>query len=121
MPEQKETILRDECGCTDHDAPEPLQGAYACAARKRGLSLQTCITMKDACTCDCHKDWEDFTLNYDYEKDPYDVQLADGTIVKWCWPNAGKMCAMDGSGRTWDHTSGIKVRLSPDHPLDDHE
>ena len=34
----------------------------------------------------------------DYEKVEYEVKLKSGEVVV-CWPNAGRMNALDGSGR----------------------
>ncbi len=48
----------------------------------------------------------------DYEKEFYDVRLADGEIVLACWPNAGKMCATNGSSRTWTAEDNIEIRIS---------
>lgn len=44
-----------------------------------------------------------------YEKDFY-LALIDGKEVL-CWPNAGEMCATDGSGRTWKPEDKIQVRI----------
>lgn len=67
----------------------------------------------------CGYEWEPFTKDFDYWKKFYDVMLPDGTIVEQCWPNAGKMNAINGDGRTWGHEDNIKVRLSKKHPMDD--
>lgn len=56
--------------------------------------------------------WQEFTKDFDYEKIHYDVLLESGDIINECWPNAGKMCATDGSGRKWDYQDRIKVRPS---------
>lgn len=53
-----------------------------------------------------------------YQKKFYDVRLANGEIVKHCWPNAGNMCAIDGSGREWSDIDPIEIRESQDHPAD---
>lgn len=51
-----------------------------------------------------------YTLwNGDYEKQTY-LALINGKEVP-CWPNAGEMCAIDGSGRTWKPEDGIQVRV----------
>lgn len=55
-------------------------------------------------------DFIEFTEDFDYVKDFYEVLLSDGTIVPKCWPNAGLMNATDRTGRSWDANSGIKVR-----------
>jgi len=55
-------------------------------------------------------DWVIF--DGDYEKTQYDVKLPDGTIITGCWPNAGHMCSMDGSGRNWSETDNIQVKES---------
>ena len=63
---------------------------------------------------------QDFTTwNGEYDKVHYDVLLPDGELVKHCWPNAGKMCAMDSKQRSWTKDDGIKVRVSPTHPLEE--
>jgi len=67
------------------------------------------------------KDWDG-----DYEKEFYDVMLPSGELVQWCWPNTGKMVDIHldpGADiqREWTPESGIKVKLSPDHPLDKEE
>ena len=57
----------------------------------------------------------DFTpYTGDYDKRFYDVKLADGTIIPRCWPNAGKLVAMDGSGRMWDENDSIWIRPAVD-------
>ena len=59
----------------------------------------------------------------DYEKEFYDVLLPSGEIVKWCYPNAGKMIDVHNKPgteqREWTPEDNIKVKLSPNHPLDD--
>lgn len=54
-----------------------------------------------------------------YQKEFYDLQLPSGTIVPNCWPNAGRMNAADGSGRSWRPDGRIKVRLAARDPLAD--
>jgi len=61
-------------------------------------------------------EWHLFTE--DYEKAFYDVQEPDGTIIKHCWPNAGFMEDVHGSGKRWKVGAFILIRLSKDHPLD---
>lgn len=52
------------------------------------------------------------------EKRLYDV-MADGKVYKWCWPNAGKMCAIhDTPQKEWTKADGILIRVSADHPAD---
>lgn len=63
--------------------------------------------------------WVDFTEDFDYDKVFYDVLLSNGEIVKHCWPNAGRMNAINGDGRKWGGEDGVKVRPSMDHPEDD--
>lgn len=46
--------------------------------------------------------------NGDYIKTTY-LALIDGKKVA-CWPNAGKMCACDGTGRSWRPEDNIQVR-----------
>ena len=48
------------------------------------------------------------TWNGEYRKTYY-LALIDGKEVP-CWPNAGCMCATDGSGREWKSSDKIKVR-----------
>lgn len=52
----------------------------------------------------------------EYNKQFYDVLLPNGDILKACWPNAGKMVSMDGSGRMWSVDDRIQVRKA-NHPL----
>ena len=59
----------------------------------------------------------------DYDKTFYDVMLHDGTIIKHCWPNAGKMIDTSKDSRR-QHVPDFEikaVRVSPDHPLDKKE
>ena len=55
----------------------------------------------------------------DYEKVHYDVLLKDGTMRKWCWPNAGKFHDGHGDGRTITAKEILGIRESPNHPLDE--
>lgn len=41
-------------------------------------------------------DWQIF--DGDYEKNIYEVKDSEGKIYE-CWPNAGRMVALDGSGK----------------------
>lgn len=50
-----------------------------------------------------------------YIKSHYDVQLQDGTIVEYCYPNAGMMNAPDGRKFSGED-GGVKVRLSNSIP-----
>lgn len=61
-------------------------------------------------------EWQPF--EGDYDKQHYDALLPDGTIVPYCWPNAGVLCATDGSGNTWSKGK-CQYRVSALHPLDD--
>lgn len=45
--------------------------------------------------------WELFTPDYDYEKEPYFVRSGEGQPSILCYPNAGIMNAMDGTGRNF--------------------
>lgn len=45
---------------------------------------------------------------WNYEKEFYAVKLEDGSIIK-CWPNAGYMNAVDGSGRMYNESHNIQV------------
>jgi len=47
--------------------------------------------------------------NGEYEKVYYDIKVGDEIIEK-CWPNAGKMNASDGSGRSWKKDDNISIR-----------
>lgn len=51
------------------------------------------------------------TWNGEYEKQDYEVKLEDGTIVR-CWPNAGRMVSMDGTGREWAPEDEPLVRVA---------
>lgn len=61
-----------------------------------------------------HGGWDAFTN--DYQKRFYDVKIGD-EIVPDCWPNAGKICATDGSGREWG-TGECLVRPTATHPAE---
>lgn len=54
--------------------------------------------------------WHLFTD--DYQKQFYSVKLSDGTIIKNCWPNAGKMHV---HGITYTPEDKIMVRMQPDY------
>jgi len=45
-----------------------------------------------------------------YDKTWYDIRLPSGEVLT-CWPNAGCMMSMDGSGRTWLPKDNIEVRF----------
>lgn len=47
-------------------------------------------------------------------KKHYDVKTSDGELIIECWPNAGKMCATDGSNRKWLPEDDILIRESVD-------
>jgi hypothetical protein len=52
----------------------------------------------------------------DYEKQFYWLQTADGERVK-CYPNAGIMNSLDGSGRQWRPDGAVQVEpIDDDHP-----
>ena len=53
--------------------------------------------------------------NGEYEKVFYWVHLPGGAKVK-CWPNAGLMCSVDGSGRHWKAEDRILVSVCNDDP-----
>lgn len=53
-----------------------------------------------------------FKWNGEYEKQSYDVWISGCDVVLGCWPNAGKMCATDGSGREWTKDQLLAVRVS---------
>ncbi len=46
-----------------------------------------------------------------YDKKFYDVWLGKGDVVIHCWPNAGKMCATDGSGREWSFSAEAPIAV----------
>lgn len=46
----------------------------------------------------------------EYEKEPYLLFAPEGAV--YCWPNAGKMVAMDGSGREWKPEDNVRVKRS---------
>jgi hypothetical protein len=46
----------------------------------------------------------------EYEKEFYWALLPDGETV-YCWPNAGYMVAVDGSGRQWEPSANIQVSM----------
>lgn len=48
-----------------------------------------------------------------YEKEFHYVHLPDGTKVT-CWPNAGTMNAIDGSGRRWRPEDKPLVSIQPE-------
>jgi hypothetical protein len=48
----------------------------------------------------------------EYAKMFYDVWVKGGDVVQQCWPNAGVMCAMDGSGRQWKPAPDVAIRKS---------
>lgn len=47
-----------------------------------------------------------------YEKKAYDVWVSGCDVVLGCWPNDGKMCATDDSGREWTPEQVLAVRVS---------
>lgn len=47
----------------------------------------------------------------DYEKEPLIARLCSGEEVL-CWPNAGKLCAIDGSGRDFEGYAHVLVRTA---------
>jgi hypothetical protein len=46
--------------------------------------------------------WHLFTPDFAYAKAPYDVRTHEGGELVRCYPNAGVMCSMDGSGRQFE-------------------
>lgn len=56
-----------------------------------------------------HSKHEDFG---DYDKKEYDVELLNGEELK-CWPNAGAMMSLDGSGRMFDPADVHSFKISP--------
>lgn len=70
---------------------------------------------------DTNKDDPAFQLwDGNYTKQFYDIITPEGELVKWCWPNAGRMVVFHGNCKTGSFVEGdkIKVRPSPDHPMD---
>lgn len=55
--------------------------------------------------------WHKFTGRY--IKTMYQVRLACGDIIL-CWPNAGMLHAMDGSGRQFTDKDDIEIKVSKD-------
>lgn len=55
--------------------------------------------------------------NGDYEKTFYDVLRKTGEPIVNCWPNDGKMMAINGSGSifTIDDVLGIRIAINPPH------
>lgn len=47
-----------------------------------------------------------------YEKQFYDVRYDRCKVQLHCWPNAGKMVAVDGSGLKWGREDAVEVRVS---------
>lgn len=47
-----------------------------------------------------------------YEKQFYDVRYDRCKVQLHCWPNAGKMIAVDGSGLKWGREDAVEVRVS---------
>lgn len=54
--------------------------------------------------------WHKFTGRY--IKKIYQVRMPDGYAIL-AWPNAGKMFAMDGSGKQYTVEDNIEVRIAP--------
>lgn len=50
-----------------------------------------------------------------YDKTMYDIKLLDGTIIDNCWPNAGLMMSIDGSGRSWTIKEVAGFRCAINH------
>jgi len=94
--------------------------AYYCAECAR-LINDACRDMHPEGLCVIHRQQPEAFQDWDggYSKAWYDVETPMGEVITHCWPNAGFMTATDGSGRQWAVHSGIKVRLSANHPLDE--
>ena len=67
------------------------------------------------------EEWVPFTAEFDYVKKFYDVKLRSGEIIYHCWPNAGYMIDINGSGFKFGPEDEIQVRRSRTHPEDDPE
>lgn len=63
-------------------------------------------------------EWYSFNEDY-YQKERLDVLLDTGEIVSPCWPNAGKVMSMDGSGREWGHGAKVRKSTAPLFPKKD--
>jgi len=50
--------------------------------------------------------------NGNYQKCFYDIQTTWGKTHIGCWPNAGKMNAADGTGRSWKPHQVAMIRRS---------
>ena len=61
-----------------------------------------------------YHEWLPWTGNH-YIKSFYDVMLPDGSVIKYCWPNAGKMNAP--GGRKFTEYDDIRVVLSASSPF----
>lgn len=52
--------------------------------------------------------WQPF--RGEYEKTFYQIRFPDGEVRKHCFPNAGYMHALDGSGLMWSEKSQIEFK-----------
>ena len=59
-----------------------------------------------------HK-WKQYDFNY--EKEWYDIELHDGSIIGPCWPNAGSFHNEDFGMIKEEHV--VRFRLSKEHPM----
>jgi hypothetical protein len=53
-------------------------------------------------------EWQPF--RGEYEKTFYQIRFPDGDVRKHCFPNAGYMHALDGSGLMWGEKSQIEFK-----------
>lgn len=85
-------------------------GSSETQIRERIASDTEIITLEDMYKMR-NKEWH--LWDGQYEKQAYDVWI-QGTcnVVLACWPNAGRMCAVDGTGREWGPEDKIAVRAS---------
>lgn len=65
-------------------------------------------------------EWNQFTEDFDYVKEFYDVLFPSGKIEIGYWPNAGFMNPCFGKDlKKLSHEDNIKVRISPNKRLFD--
>lgn len=67
--------------------------------------------MKDN-TCEYSDNWQPYKM--DYDKFEYDIKLKNGTIIKSCYPNAGKFNSMSNehNGESFNEDLVDEIRFS---------
>ena len=85
--------------------PEPMSYCWSDLEKRAILKWANNLIRKDLPT-----GWQNW--NGDYEKQSYDVWVKGCDVVMGCWPNAGKMVAVDGSNRSWTPEEVLAVRVS---------